>query len=116
MKQYGAFKFAPPKRFSDWTKYAGFDRTTGAVPGGAVAPAFGMMPVAPNEPNLQQKLANVGTAMQQVSQGNLSQAYNTMTNKPAVQPAAATPAATPVVQQPQPPSEDQFDYLSGLDR
>jgi len=115
MQQYGGFKFASPRNFSDWAKYAGFDRSTGMVPGG-VAPAGGMMPVAPNESmTVQQKIANAGTAIQQVSQGNFSQAYNTMTGKPA-QPAVPQHATSPVVQQPQPQADDQFDYLSGLGR
>lgn len=113
MRQYGGFKFAPPRGFSDWTKYAGFDRTTGMVPGG-VAPSFGMLPVAPSDSRtLQQQLSDAGTAVQQLSQGNVSQAYNTMVGQAPAVPQTAQPQTQ---QQTQPEAPDVFDYLSGLGR
>lgn len=115
MRQYGGFKFSSPKGFSDWAKYAGFDRSTGAVPGG-IAPGAGMLPVAPSgassSGDLMQQVANAGAAMQQVGQGNFGQAYDTMFGSKPVAPAVPQPAQA----QTQEPDmvELAFDYLSGL--
>ncbi len=88
------------------------------VPGG-VAPSVGMMPVAPasaDNRTLQQQVTDAGTAIQQATQGNFSQAYNTMLGQAPAKPVVQTPPIVP--QQPQPEAADPnvFDYLSGLGR
>lgn len=123
MRQYGGFKFSSPKGYSDWAKYAGFDRSTGTVPGG-IAPGGGMLPVAPSGASsgtdLMQQITNAGNAMQQLGQGNVSQAYNTMFSgqpAPAAKPAAggaAAPTDAAPVDKVIDAVEPAFDYLSEL--
>lgn len=91
------FGFGNPSNYSDWATYAGLDRKTGqfvqkpakaGVPppesftdfiGQAVAPA-------------KQAFANFGNAASQLTQGNIGQAYNTMTSAGIMMPAPSIPS------------------------
>jgi hypothetical protein len=80
----GAFEFASPSGFSDWTKYAGFDRTTGML--GSAPTSLSDQPVEPISSlsdlgqkiiapvaNTFNKLSAVGSSL---SSGDMAGAYN----------------------------------------
>jgi hypothetical protein len=92
-----AFQFATPGAYSDWANYAGFDRTTGEqqgyAPTGGVAPTnlsdFMSQAIAP----AQQKMDMLSGVASNLSQGNMSGAYNSLKNK---QPQKAPVFGMPV--------------------
>ena len=114
MPTFGSFQFAPSDA-GDWTKYAGFNRTTGqmtwlddtpTMPQAGVAPPKNMSEymdskIAP----VQQKLQAVIPAAMQLSQGNVMQAKQTLQGaktQPATPAAPAAPASG-------------YDYTFGLE-
>lgn len=114
MANFGAFQFAPSDA-GDWTKYAGFNRTTGqmtwldeqpAMPQAGVAPPKTMSEymdskIAP----VQQKLQAIIPAAMQLGQGNFMQAKQTLQG---VKEQPANPAA------PAAPAPG-YDYTFGLE-
>lgn len=107
MAAYGGFQFASPAQYGDWAQYAGFNRTTGEIEGGALAQA-----VKPPE-NMQQyiqqrmaptqnKLGAVAPAMQQMGQGNIVQGFGTL--------RAGQPAAGPAPTNQAPVIDNEYDY------
>lgn len=102
------FGYGNPSNFSDWAKYAGFDRKTGqitpAAPETGVAPpeTFGELyeqkvavPFNNAVSNVQKFGANVSNAATQLGQGNGMAAVNAVRGVKPAQPAQPTqPAPT----------------------
>jgi hypothetical protein len=111
MSQFGAFNFASPFEFSDWARYAGFDRKTGEMQSSPMA--TGIKPPEDMQQYLQQRFAPVQNKMnaiapaaQQISQGNIVQGMNTY--------RAGQPAMTPTVPGQAPATPNVYDYTYGL--
>lgn len=109
MAGFGGFDFANPSQFGDWAQYAGLNRKTGEMEdfGGAqqgVKPpedlqAYMTQRLSP----IQNKVAAVAPALQQMGQGNIVKAVGTM--RTGVNLAA----------QPQIAPSPAYDYETGLD-
>lgn len=113
MAGYGAFQFSSPSEYSDWAKYAGFDRRTGemqspSMPSGVKPPENMQEYLSQRMSAASDKLAAVAPAMQQATAGNLFQAAQTLRNaKPSLsmQPSQSTQVPT---------FDTGYDYTFGL--
>jgi hypothetical protein len=115
MAGYGAFQFASPSQYGDWAQYAGLDRITGE----AVSQPAPQQGVAPPEDlqgymnqrlgSVQQKMAAIPGAFQQVGQGNVTKAAGMIRGAGAL--AGGQPSA-PQVSMP----TAGYDYTFGLDQ
>jgi hypothetical protein len=109
MANNSAFKFSSPATYSDWANYAGFDRTTGEI-GGSQAAVPPPQTMDQRLESAQGKLSAIAPAMQQLGQGNITQAVGMMRGQSSPQGAAVpgapmAPAATPV------PVNNDYDYM-----
>lgn len=111
MSQFGAFNFASPSEFSDWARYAGFDRRTGEMEQSPMAQAI--KPPENMQQYLQQrfapaqnKLNAIAPAAQQISQGNVVQGMSTY--------RAGQPSVMPTVPGQVPATTSVYDYTYGL--
>jgi len=68
-----AFQFSNPADYSDWAKYAGFDRKTGDI---GVAP-----PSAPSVDDIENKISNITSQLQQ---GNVVGSVKALVGTPPV--------------------------------
>lgn len=112
MAAFGGFQFASPAQYGDWAQYAGFNRVTGEVEGGALTQAVKPPQGTAQAPqNIQQfvqqrlapaqnRVAAIPPAMQQIGQGNIVQGVGTFR---AGQPAAAPTNQAPV-------DDNEYDY------
>lgn len=116
MATNNAFQFASPKSYGDWANYAGFDRTTGEIGGQTAVPPPQSMDQRLE--SAQGKLSAIAPAMQQLGQGNITQAVG-MVRNPSSPQGSVAPGAQMAPTAPAPVNND-YDYMhdiesSGLD-
>jgi hypothetical protein len=94
-----AFQFANPADFSDWARYAGFNRKTGEI---GVAPDS-----TPSMSDLQNRIGNTGDQLQQ---GNFVQAMKTFAGYKPPSPQGMQPAPQAQVNTPAPTYSGPYNY------